>query len=129
MARVVLDSGAVIGWSRRDPEARAFIRRAVEHRDLIVVPAVVVVETTRGGARDAPVNQVLKSVNLITPVTEITARMAGRLLAGVGPQDATVDALVAAEAVTGTVAMVLTSDVEDMSSLLVEHRHIKVYGV
>ena len=62
MARVILDSGAVIALAAGDARARALVTRAVRQGDLLVIPAVVLAETTRGGARDAPVNRVVNSV-------------------------------------------------------------------
>ena len=126
MARLILDSGALIALSRRDPTTRAFLKRASERGDLIVVPAVVIAETTRGGARDAPVNQVLKAISEVLPILEGTARTAGRLLAASGVAGATIDALVAAEAVLGGPAVLLTTDLEDLSRLVAQHPHVRV---
>lgn len=129
MARLILDSGALIGWANQDEEVRGYIRRAIRGRDLIVVPAVVVAETTRGGPRDAPVNRVLKFVGEIAPTNEVKARVAGRLLAASGLSNATVDAMVVAEAVLGEPAIVLTGDVDDLSALAAGHSHVRVYGI
>ena len=129
MARVILDSGAVIALAAGDARARAFVTRAMRQGDLLVIPAVVLAETTRGGARDAPVNRVVNSVGDITPATEAIARQAGRLLAAVGLASATVDALIVAEAVLGGPATLLTGDVGDFSALADGHPHIRVHGV
>ena len=129
MARVILDSGAVIALAAGDARARAFVTRAMRQGDLLVIPAVVLAETTRGGARDAPVNRVVNSVGDITPATEAIARQAGRLLAAVGLASATVDALIVAEAVLGGRATLLTGDVGDFSALADGHPHIRVHGV
>jgi hypothetical protein len=98
-------------------------------RDLVIVPAVVIAETTRGGPKDAAVNQVLKAINEIAPVTEVTARVAGRLMAASHLADATVDALVVAEAVLGGPAVVLTGDPLDLSSLAAEQEHVRIYNI
>jgi predicted nucleic acid-binding protein len=129
LARLILDSGAVVALARRDATTRAYLERALNQGDLVVIPAVVLAETTRGGAKDAPVNQVIRAVNEITPVTELTARQAGRLLGNTSRRGLTVDALVAAEATAGGPAVVLTSDTKDMSELLDEHRHVRVHRV
>lgn len=129
MARLLLDSGAVIAWGDGNSRVRDFVAWAEEREELIVVPAVVVAETTRGGARDAPVNRVLKTVGEIAATTEVKARVAGRLLATSGLSNATVDALVVAEAVFGGPAVILTSDIDDLSALAAGHSHIRVYGV
>jgi predicted nucleic acid-binding protein len=129
LARLILDSGAVVALARRDPAARAYVERALTQNDLVVLPAVVIAETTRGGGQDAPVNQVVKAVNEVTPTTERTARQAGRLLGTSPRRGMTVDALVAAEAVAHGPAVVLTSDPKDMSELLQQHRHVRVHRV
>lgn len=129
MARVILDSGAVIALAAGDARARAFVTRAVRQGDLLVIPAVVLAETTRGGARDAPVNRVVNSVGDITPATETIARQAGRLLAAAGLANATVDALIVAEAVLGGPATVLTGDVGDFSALADGYPQIRVHGI
>jgi predicted nucleic acid-binding protein len=129
LARLILDSGAVIALSRRDARARALVKRASEQGDLIIVPAVVVAETTRGGPRDAPVNQVLKALDEIAPVTETIARLAGSLLARSAMKDGTADALVAAEAIHGGSAVIATSDPDDLSRLVGDTPRIRVYGM
>lgn len=125
---MILDSGAVIALAARKPLARMFIERALREQRLVVVPAVVIAETTRGGSRDAPINRVLKEIEEIVPITEVTARVAGRLLAEAGLA-ATVDALVAAEAVLGDAAVVLTGDVADLSALVARHPHVRIEGI
>lgn len=129
MARLILDSGAVIALAARDAAARRFVERAVLQGTLVVAPAVVVAETTRAGPRDAAVNRVLKAVDEITPVTETTARLAGRLLAASGLSNATIDALIVAEAVLGDSAILLTGDVGDISALAAGHPQVHVHGV
>ena len=129
MARLILDSGAVVALARRDPAARAYVERALAQGDLVVVPAVVIAETTRGGGQDAPVNQVIKAVNEVAPATERIARQAGRLLGKSSRRGMTVDALVAAEAIAKESAVVLTSDPKDISELLQEHRQVRVHRI
>jgi hypothetical protein len=59
MARLILDSGAIIALAAGNERVRRFVQWAVRERILAVIPAVVIAETTRGGARDAPVNRVI----------------------------------------------------------------------
>lgn len=127
MARLILDSGAVIALAARDVTARQFVDRAIRQGTLVSIPAVVIAETTRGGPRDAPVNRVLKSVDEITPVTEATARLAGRLLATAGAPNATVDALIVAEAILGEPAIILTGDPNDLSALAANYPRVRIY--
>ena len=126
--RVVLDSGAVIALAAGKPRARARLTEALERRAAVVIPAVVLAEVTRGSALDAPVNRLVKSVEELTPATEATARLAGRLLGSAGRDD-TVDALVVAEAATGGPAVVLTADTKDLSALAAGLPGVRVVAV
>ena len=116
--RLILDSGAVIAWSRGEARARAMMTRALELALDVRIPAVVLAETLRGGPRDAPIHRVRSAVDVF-PAEESTARLAGALLGKTGGTN-TVDALVAAEAIT-TGGDVLTSDVEDFQELLADY--------
>ena len=127
MARLILDSGAVIALAALDVRARAFVARAVKERTTLIIPAVVIAETTRGTARDAAVNRVINQVDEISLVTEAVARQAGRLLATTGGNP-TVDALIAAEAVLGNAA-ILTGDPDDLSALVADYPQIRVHKV
>jgi predicted nucleic acid-binding protein len=129
MARLILDSGAVIALAAGQARARQFVERALRDRLLIVVPAVVVAETTRGSNRDAPVNRVLRAIHEIAPITEVGARAAGRLMAAANIANSTIDALVVAEAVLHGPAVILTGDLGDLSALAANHRHVQVHGI
>jgi predicted nucleic acid-binding protein len=122
-ARLVLDSGAVIAWSRGAARARALLLRALELGMDVRVPVAVLAETLRGGPADAPVHRVLKAVGIFaTP--EMVGRLAGRLL-GRASRSSVVDALVAAEAVA-LGADVVTGDPDDLASLLVDHPRLSI---
>jgi predicted nucleic acid-binding protein len=129
MARLILDSGAVIALAANQARARQFVERALRDRLLIVVPAPVVAETTRGGARDAPVNRVLRAIHEIAPVTEAVACEAGRLIAAANIAHATVDALIVAEAVLHGPSVVLTGDLRDMSALAANHPQLRIHPI
>ena len=87
---------------------------------------VVLAETVRGsGPRDAPVNLVLAQTSPQHPLTDGIARLAGYLL-GLSRSSSTIDALVVAEALDCTPAMILTSDPDDLRSLLGDHRGVTV---
>jgi len=96
---------------------------------LVVIPAVVIAETTRGGPQDAPVNQVIRAINEVAPVTEATARQAGRLLGRSSRRGMTVDALVAAAAISSRPAVVLTGDPKDMTELLEGQDQVRVHRI
>jgi predicted nucleic acid-binding protein len=129
MARLILDSGAVIAWAAGNQRVRQLIQRAVRERTLILIPAVVIAETTRGGPRDAPVNRAVKSVDEVYVADEAVAREAGRLLASVLVTNVTVDALVVATAARREPTVILTGDVADITALAAGYRHVRVVGV
>jgi predicted nucleic acid-binding protein len=123
---LILDSGAVLALARHDAGARAVLTAAWEVGAEVVVPAVVVAETVRGhGPRDAPVNRVLNAVGHVAAATEDRARTAGTLLAA-AKSNATVDALVVAEAVGRNGAVVLTGDVGDITLLARPHPEVVI---
>lgn len=119
-ARVILDSGAVIRWSRGDQRIRALLRRALAGNHELRVPVVVLAETLRGGPRDAPVHRVLRATGTV-PTEAGTGRVAGELLGSTGGRNVA-DALVAAEAVAVAGSTVLTSDPDDLTTLLAATR-------
>lgn len=121
--RLILDSGAVIALARGEQRARAFLARALELRVPVEIPVVVVAETVRGGARDAPVHLVLKAVGSVPEAREAHGRTAGRLL-GAARSTNTVDALVVAQAVEAGGAHVLTGDREDLERLAMPHPEV-----
>lgn len=127
--RLVLDSGAVIALAKLEPRARAALTAAWENGAEVVVPAVVLAETTRGnGPRDAGVNRVLKAVGNVAPTSEDRGRTAGALLARAG-SSATVDALVVAEAVQAGGGVVLTGDADDLRRLAADHPHVVIQAL
>ena len=121
--RLILDSGAVIAWSRGDVRARALLARALELGLDIRIPVVVLAEVLRGGAGDALIHRVRNAVDVF-PADEATARLAGALLGRTRGAN-TVDALVAAEAVIAG-ADVVTGDPADLRALLGDHRRVTV---
>ena len=126
--RLILDSGAVIALSRGEPRVRAFVARALELGAPVDVPVVVVAETLRGGPRDAAVHRVLKAVDSVPDATEKHGRTAAGLL-GNAQSNATVDALVVAEAVLAGGAHVLTGDTEDLERLAAPHPEVWIQGL
>jgi predicted nucleic acid-binding protein len=114
---------------RRGTSAHAGSCGAPLARAAVIVPAVVVTETTRGGPRDATVNRVIKTVEDVAPVTEDVAREAGRLLAGARKSNATMDALVVASAARRESTIILTGDIDDITALAANYPHVRVEGV
>ncbi|HZD37570.1 MAG TPA: PIN domain-containing protein [Actinomycetes bacterium] len=126
-ARVILDTGAVIAWQRQRPHVVRYLTELMARSLPVVVPAVVLAECVRGGARDAPIHRLLASVR-VTSVGARVAIAAGRLLAEAG-MDATVDALVAAEAIRGGPCLVLTSDPADLGALIGKRSYVQVIAI
>jgi predicted nucleic acid-binding protein len=122
---LILDSGAVIALSRREPRARAFLQRALELEAWVEVPVVVVAETTRGTRRDAAVNRILKAVDAVPATHEVVGRTAGALL-GRSTDAGVVDALVVAQAVEAGGGVILTSDPRDLASLAAGHSEVQI---
>lgn len=123
--RLILDSGAVISLARGEQRARAYLARALELDAAVEIPPVVIAETSRGGARDVPVNRVLKAVGNSPATTEQHGRVAGELL-GRARSASTVDALVVAHAVIGGGALVLTGDEGDLGRLAASHPEVVI---
>ena len=121
--RLILDSGAVIALSRGDQRARAYVARAIALRASVEIPVVVVAETVRGGPWDAPVHRVLKAIGSVPEAREMHGRTAGRLL-GAARSNATVDALVVAQAIEAGGAQILTGDREDLERLAAAHPEV-----
>ena len=129
-ASINLDSGALSALAAQDEPVREFIARAIAQKAQIVVPAVVVAESTTGTARDAAANRVLAAFSEIAGVTERRAREAGALrFAAQRPRGDTVDALVVAEADSRLAAVVLTSDPEDLRALAAVRGRTRVVSI
>lgn len=126
--RLILAAGAVIALSRSDARARAVLAAAVEAGADVSIPAVVVAETVRGVAADAPVNRVVKAVGEVDVVTEAIGRTAGRLLGEAG-SSSTAEAIVVATAVEAAGAVILTRDPGDLGALAARHREVVVQAL
>lgn len=126
--RLILDAGAVIALSRSEARARAVLAAAVEAGADVSIPAVVVAETVRGVAADAPVNRVVNAVGEVDVATEAIGRTAGRLL-GETSSNSTIDAIVVATAVAATGAVILTGDPKDLGALVSRHREVVVQAL
>ncbi len=126
---LVLDSGAIIGLSRGDRRTRIQFDAANRNGADVIIPAVVLAETTRGnGPRDAPANLVLAQADVVGILEESDARVAGELL-GRADSNSTIDALVAAEAIRRSPSMVMTSDPDDLNELLTDYPAVSVQAI
>lgn len=120
---ILLDSDALsaLAAGRRSMQAWATVARRTD--SVLYASTLTLAEVTDGTARDAEVRRFVKAVRL-QPVTEQIGYRAGGLRASGAvvrrkPRDLTVDAVVAATALTLPGAtIVLTSDQSDLRLLL-----------
>lgn len=125
---VVLDGEGLSKAATGDPRAVAWIARARELRLPLVVNAVTLTETIRGGGRDAPVHLLTKNAR-VDQVDAGLAAEAGRLLGRTKRSD-TVDALVATTALRlGQPTIILTSDPRDLEALTEGQPQVQVIAV
>ena len=138
MARtLILDSEALnaLARARERPalmlRTRAILAVAHEEHALVRVPAPVLAEVCRGGARDAPVDHVLHERGIVVvPLTTSIARRAGALLAKAKLSSAhAVDAFVVATAIELGPAIVATHDPDDIKKLAAGARDVRVVSI
>jgi hypothetical protein len=122
---LVLDSGALIAFERNDRTVVAIVARALERRITLVVPAGVVGQAWRDGARQARLSRLLGSEHVeIEPLDDARARAAGQLCGVAGTSDV-IDASVVLSA-RRTGYGVLTADVDDLRQLDAKVRLVRV---
>jgi rRNA-processing protein FCF1 len=113
---VVLDAGALIAFERGDARMRALCREALRTRTRLVVPAGVVAQVWRDGARQVPLRALLAgSTTEVPPLDRVLAEATGILCARAGTSDG-VDASVVLTA-RHEHAVVVTSDPDDLHRL------------
>jgi hypothetical protein len=113
MAGITLDSGALIAFERADARIMIHLKEALSRKLRRTVPAAVLAEVWRGGARSARLAQLLGGC-WIEPISEQVARAAGEALAAVRAD--TIDAIVMASAAQRD-DLVITSDPDDLRRL------------
>jgi hypothetical protein len=116
---VVLDGAGLYAWAERRPPRQVLavmevLRRAGAGR--VLVPSVVTVEALTGDARDAAVNQLLKQIDVQEHLPLTHARAAAVLRQGT--DGSAVDAVVAEAALRTRAAYVITSDADDLNTLI-----------
>jgi predicted nucleic acid-binding protein len=127
---LTLDSGGLTAVARNEEDARAAFTNSVRTSVGVIVPAVVIAESTRGDAQDARVNHVLNQTRVVA-AREEEARLAARLksAAGMAGVEPTIDALVVATAALAGGGAVLTSDPTDIESLCEALQHPTVRAI
>lgn len=120
---ILLDAEALSALAAGERRMQAWATVARRTDSVLYASAATLAETTDGSPRDAEVRRAVKAIR-IQPVTEEIGYRAGalRAMASDGrrkPRDLTVDALVAATALTlPAPVVVLTSDPKDLGRLL-----------
>lgn len=118
MSFVVLDAGALIAIERGNRAVQALLERIKGTGTKILVPAAVVAEVWRDGARQARIAKLLAATETeVVVLNEHRARAAGVLL-GLAGADAVVDAsVVVCARERGRDIPVVTSDPVDLGKL------------
>jgi predicted nucleic acid-binding protein len=125
---LVLDSDGLSKAAAGDPWAVAWIARARELRLPLVINAVTLTETVRGGGRDARINLLTRNAHVDHVDAEFAVE-AGRLLGRTKRND-TIDALVATTAIRlKQPVVILTSDPHDLAALTEGHPRVVVVSV
>lgn len=123
---LLLDAEALSALARDDRSMQAWATFAKRSDSVIYASCLTLAEVTDGSARDAGVRRAVKAVRLVDVGPEIGFR-AGQLRAAASAsrrkqRDLTVDAVVAATALSlPTPVIVLTSDPEDLGLLVAGH--------
>jgi len=113
---VVLDAGALIAFERGDAKMRALVREALKLGVKLLVPAGVLGQVWRGGARQFALRALVKGPTTSVPsLDQVLAEAAGVLCGRSGTSDV-IDASVALVARRER-AVVITSDVTDLRLL------------
>lgn len=125
--RLILDTGAVIAYTRGDRQIGALLKAAnLEGAEMVVSPAVVT-QTIRGGGRDTLLHRLFRAV-YVPFVGLRLARLAGELLGVSGLSDAA-DAQVMAEAIRGGPCVLVTSDPNDMTQLAGGRSFVRIMAI
>jgi predicted nucleic acid-binding protein len=118
---VVLDTEGLAATCRNEPYLRERLAAARRNEQRVVVPAIVLAEVMTGHASDARVWHVIGKL-VAADVTNLIAARAGALRERAEAvrrkkRDLTVDAVVAAIAISLAPSVVFTADVDDVGLL------------
>ncbi|CAN5923507.1 hypothetical protein BH11MYX4_BH11MYX4_15840 [soil metagenome] len=116
MSGLVFDAGALIAFERNDRAVVMLAKRLLALRAKLIVPAGVVGQVWRDGARQARLARLLGSpITLVEPLDDRRARAAGQLCGVSGTRDV-IDAAVVLSA-REHARPVATSDPDDLRRL------------
>jgi hypothetical protein len=117
MSGVTLDAGALIAFERNDRRVVGLLAQALERELPIAVPAGVVAQVWRDGARQARLARLLAAREVeVEPLDDARARAAGQLCGVTGTRDVVDASVVLCARARGHV--VLSSDAEELRRLL-----------
>jgi len=118
MSFIVLDAGALIAIERGSRRVQALLERIRTHGMTILVPAGVVAEVWRNGARQARIAKLLAAVETeVVALDDVRARAAGVLLGNTASDDVIDASVVLCARERGARVTVLTSDTADLRKL------------
>lgn len=113
MSGATLDSGALIAFERAKRVVVALVARALERGDTLAVPAGVVAQVWRNGARQVRLVRLLSSeVTDVVILDDHTARAVGQLCGVAGTTDVVDASVVLCARQRGH--KILTSDADDL---------------
>jgi hypothetical protein len=116
MSGLTFDAGALIAFEKGDRRVRATVRDAVADGRKITVPAGVLGQVWRDGARQVLLVRLLASDGIeIEPLDDWLARSAGQLCGLTRTRDVIDASVVVGAKIRGDV--ILTSDVEELRRL------------
>lgn len=116
MSGITLDTGALLALEREDWRVRGLIQRAHERDLVIAIPAGVVAQAWRGGARQARIARLLSDRHVNVPVLDEAVARAVGVLAGEAGHPDVIDVHVALHAREHG-HRVVTSDPGDISAI------------
>jgi hypothetical protein len=90
-----------------DPETRAALGHAIRNGYAVVIPTPVMAQVLPGRADDPVTDGIIEAVGAALPTSEEAARLAGRLQARTGGEDA-IRAIVVAEAMLAAPATIVS---------------------
>jgi predicted nucleic acid-binding protein len=116
----------LVTFVSKDRRITAELARIFQESWNIVVPSVVLAEVLTGQPRDAPIYQALKKISVVDCNTDI-ATLAGKLRYSAETKrrkkrELTIDAIVAATAVSLKPSSIITTDTKDLSLLTSPHQ-------
>ena len=113
---VILDAGALIAFERADPRMRALLREVLRRGTRLILPAAVLGQVWRDGARQVVLRALLSGPTTeVPPLDRVLAEAAG-ILCGRTKTSDVVDASVVLVA-RASRGVVISSDVSDLHHL------------